>query len=389
MTSATVIVGASLAGIRTAQDLRREGYEGAITLVGEEPDGPYDRPPLSKGFLSGHVTADAVTLCDDNEIRSAGVELVLGTAATGVDVDRRIVALAGGETLGYDNLVIATGAGCVRPPWYRPLTGVHELRTLADARSLRSTLATVGSLVVVGGGFVGTEVAATARAMGVAVTMVLREAAPLAPALGDGVGEAVRDLHRGRGVTIRHSSDVEALVGGDVVEGVRLTDGTVVSAEAVLVAVGVRPSVQWLGGTPLYDRRGVEVTPTGRAGAHEWAAGDVVRSSKGHWAAAIAGAKAVAADIVGKTVAAGQLSVPDYFWSDQYTHKVQVLGHVGDGAEVTPLLGTLESMSFVGVYGTDRAVTGALLIDQPRHLGRMRQLVAVGASVETCRAKVA
>ncbi|MCK8673125.1 FAD-dependent oxidoreductase [Rhodococcus sp. HM1] len=389
MASGTVIVGASLAGIRTAQDLRREGYDGPITLVGEEPERPYDRPPLSKGFLSGAVAPQELSLCSDDEIGSAAVELVLGARAVGVDVDRRIVGLADGETIGYDNLVIATGAACIRPPWYREIAGVHELRTLADARALRSTLTAVNSLVVVGGGFVGTEVAATARSMGIDVTMVLREAAPLAPALGDAVAQAVSDLHRGRGVAVHHSSDVAALLGDQAVEGVRLADGTVVAAEAVLVAVGVRPSVQWLAGTPFYDPRGVGVTGSGRAGERVWAAGDVVRSSKGHWAAAIADAKSVAADIAGRSGRSPSIEMPDYFWSDQYSHKVQVLGRVGENATLTPIVGSLESMSFVGVYGTDSAITGALLIDQPRHLGRMRQLVSVGASVATCRAKVA
>lgn len=389
MPDGTVIVGASLAGIRTAQDLRREGYEGRITLIGDEPEAPYDRPPLSKGFLSGTIGEEAVTLASASEISLDGVELVLGTAATGLDTARGRVDLTGGDTIGYDHLVIATGATCVRPPWFRPIAGVHELRTLADARALRDTLGTVSSLVVIGGGFVGTEVAATARSLGVEVTMVLRESAPLAPALGAAVAGAVTDLHRGHGVTIRHSSEVERLLGDTAVEGVRLGDGSVIAGEAVLVAVGVRPSVDWLSSTALHHPRGVEVDPQGRAGADIWAAGDVVRHSKGHWAAAIADAKMIGSGICGKSPAPVALSVPDYFWSDQYTHKVQVLGHADASAPLTPLLGSLGEMSFVGVYGTEHEITGALLIDQPKLLGRMRQLVGRRASLEDCRAKVA
>lgn len=133
MPEGTVIVGASLAGIRTASDLRKEGYDGSITLIGDEPEKPYDRPPLSKGFLSGKDSAESISLCSDSDISDQGIDLVLGTKVQSVDADRRIVTMDSGDSLNFDNLVAATGAGCIRPPWFRQLAGVHELRTLADA----------------------------------------------------------------------------------------------------------------------------------------------------------------------------------------------------------------------------------------------------------------
>lgn len=386
MAESTVIVGASLAGIRTASDLRKEGYDGSITLIGDEPEKPYDRPPLSKGFLSGKDSAESISLCSDSDLSDQGIDLALGTKVQNVDADRRIVTVDSGDALHFDTLVAATGAGCIRPPWFRQLAGVHELRTLADAESLRKSLQDIDSLVVIGGGFVGTEVAATARTLGISVTIVLREAHPLATVLGNRAGAAVTALHERHGVDVRPFSDVEALLGEHSVAGVRLADGTTIAADAVLVAVGVRSQVEWLRGTEVYDPRGVAVSRQGRASAHMWAAGDVVHGSHGHWAAALAHAKAVARDIVGKT--AVPVALPDYFWSDQYTHKLQVLGHADPQSTLNPVHGSLDDMSFVGAYGSADKISGALLIDQPKHLGRMRQLVGQEESVARCRDKL-
>lgn len=388
MSNGAVIVGASLAGVRTALDLRKEGYEGPITLIGDELAKPYDRPPLSKGYLAGEVTSASLSLCLDEDISNNDINLITGVAAEKLNTEQQRVGLSNGDSVGYDRLVVATGASCLRPPWYRPIAGVHELRTVDDAEALRVTLQQVRSLVVVGGGFIGTEVAATARSMGLHVTMVLRESAPLVPVLGDKVAEAISALHKGHGVNIRPHSDVEAFLGEDSVTGIRLSDGTVIAAEAVLVAVGVKPQVEWLEGTDLYHPRGVKTDRYGRAGVNIWAAGDVVQGAKGHWATAISHAKAVALDITGKTPPLKPISVPDYFWSDQYTHKLQVLGSPDPATTLSSVAGKLEEMSFVGVYGQQDRVTGALLIDRAKNLGQMRQLVGLGASLETCQEKV-
>ena len=388
MSAGTVIVGASLAGIRTAYDLRQAGYADPITLIGEEPAKPYDRPPLSKGFLTGKDSTQSISLCADEEVQAHGITLVTGVAARSVDLGRRVVELEGGNAVPYENLVVATGARCIRPPWYRPLAGVHELRTLADAESLRATLARAKSIVIVGAGFIGTEVAATARAMGLEVTMVMRESAPLVTVLGAEVAGAIKALHEGHGVDVRPLSDVSALLGDRTVEGVLLGDGTTIAAEAVLVAVGVAPRTDWLQGTDLYDRKGVATDRHGRAGPHVWAAGDVVQGTKGHWSTAVAHAKTVALDIVGKTPPLAPTTVPDYFWSDQYSHKLQVLGHPDPEAAFSHVSGSLAAMDFVGVYGSEDRITGALLLDRSRSLGRMRQLVGVGASLDACREKV-
>ncbi|NKY32457.1 oxidoreductase [Nocardia speluncae] len=388
MPAGVVVAGASLAGLRTAFDLRAEGYDGPITLIGDEPALPYDRPPLSKGVLSGEDTEDSLALCTGDEISGHDIDLRIDTRVRRVDLERRTLDLAGRESVPFDDLVIATGARCRRPAWYRPMRGVHELRTLADARTLRETLSGARSLVVVGGGFIGTEVAASARSMGVEVTMLLREPLPLAGVLGLEVGHAVRDLHAAQGVDIRPVIEVTELVGRDAVEGVRLGDGTVIVTEAVLVAVGAVPQVDWLAGSELHDPRGVAVDERGCAGARVWAAGDVVRGAQGHWAKAVAQAKTVAAGIAGKAGTARPVSVPDYFWSDQYHHKFQVLGEIDTTAPFQVLHGALDSMSCVGTFGNPDRITGALLIDQPKNLGRMRRLVGRGASLAECREEV-
>ncbi|SUA73548.1 Rhodocoxin reductase [Nocardia otitidiscaviarum] len=331
-----LIVGAGLAGLRTAEELRRAGFAGALTLVGDEDRAPYDRPPLSKQFVRGQT--------DDTALRPAEfyaeqrIDLRLGTAVTGVDTAARQVRLADGSTLGYDQLVIATGLRPRRIPGLPGATGVHVLRSHADAVRLRAHLADARQAVVVGGGFIGCELAASFRAHGVPVTLVEPQPTPLAAALGTEVGALVARTHRAEGVDVRCGIGVEGLnVAGETVRGVRLSDGTAIDADLVVIGVGSIPATDWLAesGIPLAEPAvggGIVCDETGRTAVDGvWAVGDVAawphRSGRNrrveHWTNAGEQAKTLACALLGAEPPGPQ--VP-YVWSDQYDLKIQVLG---------------------------------------------------------------
>ncbi|MCP9622726.1 NAD(P)/FAD-dependent oxidoreductase [Nocardia otitidiscaviarum] len=331
-----LIVGAGLAGLRTAEELRRAGFAGALTLVGDEDRAPYDRPPLSKQFVRGQT--------DDTALRPAEfyaeqrIDLRLGTAVTGVDTAARQVRLADGSTRGYDQLVIATGLRPRRIPGLPEATGVHVLRSHADAVRLRAHLADARQAVVVGGGFIGCELAASFRAHGVPVTLVEPQPTPLAAALGTEVGALVARTHRAEGVDVRCGIGVEGLnVDGETVRGVRLSDGTAIDADLVVVGVGSIPATDWLAesGIPLAEPAaggGIVCDETGRTAVDGiWAVGDVAawphRSGRNrrveHWTNAGEQAKTLACALLGAEPPGPQ--VP-YVWSDQYDLKIQVLG---------------------------------------------------------------
>ncbi|MBF6183119.1 NAD(P)/FAD-dependent oxidoreductase [Nocardia otitidiscaviarum] len=331
-----LIVGAGLAGLRTAEELRRAGFAGALTLVGDEDRAPYDRPPLSKQFVRGQT--------DDTALRPAEfyaeqrIDLRLGTAVTGVDTAARQVRLADGSTLDYDQLVIATGLRPRRIPGLPEATGVHVLRSHADAARLRAHLADARQAVVVGGGFIGCELAASFRAHGVPVTLVEPQPTPLAAALGTEVGALVARTHRAEGVDVRCGIGVEGLnVDGETVRGVRLSDGTTIDADLVVIGVGSIPATDWLAesGIPLAEPAvggGIVCDETGRTAVDGvWAVGDVAawphRSGRNrrveHWTNAGEQAKTLACALLGAEPPGPQ--VP-YVWSDQYDLKIQVLG---------------------------------------------------------------
>ncbi|WP_067566900.1 NAD(P)/FAD-dependent oxidoreductase [Nocardia acidivorans] len=343
-----LIVGAGLAGLRTAEELRRAGYEGELTLLGDENRAPYDRPPLSKQFVRGET--------DDTALRPAEfftenrIDLRLGVAATGVDTEARQVTLSTGERLGYDRLIIATGLRPRRISSFPDAAGVHVLRTHKDADGMRQHLATASRAVVVGAGFIGCELAASFRARGVEVTLVEPQPTPLAAALGTEIGALVARMHTEEGVDVRCGVGVEALLveeGNSTaaqddsrpeVRGVRLGDGSVVEADLVVIGVGSIPVTEWLAdsGIPLAapaDGGGVLTDEVGRTSVDGvWAIGDVAawlhdtgRNRRvEHWTNAGEQAQLLAAALVG-TEPPAAVRVP-YVWSDQYDVKIQVLG---------------------------------------------------------------
>ena len=250
------VVGASLAGLRALQALRRAGFSGRLVAVGEESEPPYDRPPLSKDVLAGKWDAERTRLLRPED-ESLGVDWRLGRRAEALELAARQLRLADGERLGFDGLVIATGTFARRLPNTPALVGIHVLRTLGDCLALRAALDASPRVVVIGGGFIGLEVAATCRGRGLSVTVIESLAAPLERGLGARLGAYVGEIHRDHGVDLLLGARVARLVGAGRVEAVELADGTRVPADVVVVGIGAAPATQWLEGSGLELADGV------------------------------------------------------------------------------------------------------------------------------------
>jgi NADPH-dependent 2,4-dienoyl-CoA reductase/sulfur reductase-like enzyme len=387
-----VVVGASLAGLRAVETLRNEGYEGRVTLIGAEHHLPYDRPPLSKKVLAGEWEPDRIALRRDGDLGSLDVVAHLGREASALDVGRQVVTLLDGEEVPYDGLVIATGATVRRLPDQPELEGVHVLRTLDDSLALRAAL-TSGAphVVVVGAGFIGSEVAATARGLGCDVTILEALPVPLERALGPRMGHACAALHGDHGVDLRVGVGVAGLEGASGrVEAVRLTDGTRVAADVVVVGVGVAPATGWLEESGLTLRDGVVCDPTLAAGPPGvYAAGDICRWTNRlfaeemrveHWTnAAEQGAHAARSLLA---TATGQEAEPyapvPFFWSDQYGQRIQFLGRAGPDDEVRVVSGSVEERGFVALYGRAGRLRGVLGLSCPKLVMPYQKLLASG-----------
>lgn len=256
------MVGASLAGLSAARSLRKQGYDGRLVVIGDEPHRPYDRPPLSKEFLAGGIGEAPLALEPDDEDLQA--QWLLGARATALDSADRAVRLAGGRDVRADGIVMATGAAARKLPGMEGLAGVHTLRTLNDARALRDELALGGRLVVIGGGFTGAEVASTAYALGLDVSVVEAAPTPLAGPLGETTGGIVSALHADHGVRLLCGVGVKRLSGETRVDAVLLEDGRSIPADTVVVGVGARPCVEWLEGSGVVLDNGVTCGADGR-----------------------------------------------------------------------------------------------------------------------------
>jgi 3-phenylpropionate/trans-cinnamate dioxygenase ferredoxin reductase subunit len=389
---AVVVVGGSLAGLRAAEELRHRGFDGRLTVVGDEEHRPYDRPPLSKQVLAGSWDLDRIELTVGGEggLDGLDVDWRLGTRATGLDPAGRRVTLAGGEDVPYDGLVIATGARPRALPGTGQLAGVHTLRTLDDCLAVRADLdAGAGRVVVVGAGFIGSEVAATCRGRGCEVTVLEALPVPLGRALGDEMGSAMGDLHRDHGVAVRLGVGVAGIEGAGRVERVRLADDTVVEADLVVVGIGVTPNTGWLEGSGLALDDGVVCDATTRAAPGIVAAGDVARWPSHrfgelmrveHWDNAIAmgehAARRLLEDLAGGAASPGEPYDPvPWFWSDQYDRKIQLAGRSADADEVRVVDGSVDERRFVALYRRGDRLIGALAMNRPRLLVAFRGLV--------------
>jgi 3-phenylpropionate/trans-cinnamate dioxygenase ferredoxin reductase component len=387
---AVSIVGASLAGIRAAEILRRDGFDGTITLVGDEQRKPYDRPPLSKQVLAGTMEPEKTQLLADDALDALDLQMMLGRRATALDVATRTLTLDGDEELPFDGLLIATGASPRTIGGAEHLGGVYTLRTLEDSLALRKDFESAPRrVVVVGAGFIGAEVAATARGRGLDVTMIEALPVPLGRVLGDEIGGVCGDVHRDHGVDLRLGVGVAGLDGADRVERVRLTDGTAIDADVVVVGIGVAPNTAWLEGSGLTIDNGVVCDATTLAAPGIVAAGDVARWPNArfeesarveHWDHAIEMAQFAARRLLQSDDEATAYAPVPYFWSDQYDRKIQLAGRCRPDDQVQVVTGTTEERRFAAVYGRGGRVVAVLGMNRPRHVMQYRQLIVDGAS---------
>lgn len=385
-----VVVGASLAGLRAVEGARRSGYDGRITLIGAELHLPYDRPPLSKDFLQpSHPATPNLHRTEDHLRDELKVELLLGRAATALDVGSRLVTLEGGQQVPYTALVIATGVNARQLPDTGHLAGVHALRTLDDAASIRSSLdAGARNVVIIGAGFIGSEVAAAIRDRGLQVTILEAGAVPLARAVGEQMGAICARIHERHGTVLRCGVGLEAVEGDSRVRRVRLTNGTSLAADLVIVGIGGEPATAWLEGSGLQLDNGVVCDETLNAGVDDvYAAGDVVRWTNPafdqqmrleHWTTAAEQGAAAARNALTPSEATPFGTVP-YFWSDWYGQRLQFVG-LPAADEVQVVLGDADSETFLALYRRGDRVTGALGLDQRKLVMRLRGMIAAGAT---------
>jgi 3-phenylpropionate/trans-cinnamate dioxygenase ferredoxin reductase subunit len=341
-----VVVGAGLAGLRTAEALRDKGFDGELVLVGDEVHLPYDRPPLSKHVLRGE--REPMLLRPEDAYAELALDLQLGVAATGLDLDGRRV-LTGHGSIEFDQLVVATGA----VPRRLPGAPGHVLRTLDDAQGLAPLLAPGRTIGVVGAGLIGCEVAASARTKGAEVHVVDLLPKPLVRVLGHEVADRVQALHEEHGVVFHLGTSVAQASA----QHLELADGTVLELDALLEAMGVAPCTAWLADSGLALDDGVVCDEVGQAAESVWAVGDVARwggTRHEHWTSAVEQAVIVADAILGDR---RERTDPPYWWSDQYDVKLQGLGLVGPGDEAVVVeAGTRKRP--LAVYSRDGAVTG-------------------------------
>jgi len=395
MMRTVTVVGASLAGLHAARGLRDQGFDGRLVIVGEERHRPYDRPPLSKTFLTGEgLTAESepdgglgpLALTDADDEAELDAEWLLGVRADRLDPSAGAVGLADGRTLRTDGVVIATGAA-PRTLRATALPGVHTLRTLDDARWLRAELrAGAARVVVIGAGFIGAEVASSCASLGLDVTVVEAAPLPLVPQLGERMAQVCASLHAAHGVTLLCGTGVATLRGTDRVTGVELADGRVLPADVVVVGVGVRPVTGWLEDSGLALDDGVlcdEGCATALPGVV--AVGDVARLARPgtaatvraeHWTSAAEQGAVAARNLLAGTTLEPFGALP-YFWSDQYGARIQFAGRREPGdtvriAEGDPGTGG----GFLAVYEREGTPTAVLAVNRPKPFTRLRRELA-------------
>jgi 3-phenylpropionate/trans-cinnamate dioxygenase ferredoxin reductase component len=386
-----LIVGGGLAAQRAAETLRARGHHGPVRVVCGEPVAPYDRPPLSKELLRTGVGEPRFRPAAWYE--QQGVELLLGRRAAALDVARRRVRLEDGAELAYGDLIVATGSHPRRLPGLVGRPNVHVLRTLADARALHAALVPGVRLAIVGAGFIGQEVAATARALGAEVCLIEAASAPLLGVLGPRLGGWFADLHRSEGVRVELDvavAEARPAVAGAAVRELALADGRTIAADVVLVAVGVAPEMRWLAGSPLAGD-GIAVDAGARTAVpHVYAAGDVARPADPdtgarlrceHWEPAARLGTTAARSILGLDPAPAP---PASFWSDQYGTRIQLVGEAA-GADAVELDGRPDARDFTAVLTRRGVLCGALLVGRPRELSQWRRRLADARPARTER----
>ncbi len=387
-----VIVGASLAGAKAAEALRENGFDGHLVLIGDEPERPYERPPLSKGYLTGSQEREKIFVHPPQWYADHQVDLRLGTEATAIDRERKTVTLAGGESLGYDKLLLATGAAPRRLPVPgADLDGVLYLRSVADCERLKDALSASSRLVTVGGGWIGLEVAAAARGAGVETTVLEAGALPLLRVLGPQVAEAFADLHRGHGVDLRVSAQVTEIVGEKGrATAVRLADGTVIDADTIVVGIGAAPNAHLAAEAGLQVDNGIVVDAalcTSDPDIH--AAGDVANAFHPslnthirveHWANALHQPEVAARSMLGEHAAYDR--VP-YFFTDQYDLGMEYAGYAEPGTyDDVVIRGDLPGRRFIAFWTAQGRVLAGMNVNIWDVNDAVQRLIRSGKAVD-------
>jgi 3-phenylpropionate/trans-cinnamate dioxygenase ferredoxin reductase subunit len=384
---AFVIVGAGLAGAKAAEALRGNGFDGQVTLVGEEGHLPYERPPLSKDYLAGKAERDSVFVHDRAWYDQHQVHLRLGSPAVAIDRAARQVLLADGDRLPYDKLLLTTGSSPRKLPG---VTGVHCLRTVDDSERLKEILATGSHLAVIGGGWIGLEVAAAARQAGLQVTVLESLELPLLRVLGREMAQVFADLHKSQGVSLRLGARIDEVVSdGGKATGVRLADGTMIGADAVLAGIGAAPNTGLAAGAGLEVKDGIVTTAALQTSDPDiFAAGDVAGAFHPvlrqhvrveHWANALKQPAVAAAAMLGREASYAELP---YFYTDQYDLGMEYVGHVAAGYDRIVVRGDLEAHEFIAFWLKEGRVQAGMNVNVWDVTDAIKKLIGSGNVVD-------
>lgn len=374
-----------MGGIRAAQSLRAGEYTGSITVIDGDSHLPYDKPPLSKGFLSGSQGLDRLSLISEENLLQSDIQLRLGMPAQHLDVASSEVTLDDGQRVKYDQLIIATGVRARPSPW-QANDGVHLLRTLDDSLSLKDDLNSANSVIIVGAGFIGAEVAATAKQLGLEVTLVDPLPVPMGRVLGDEVGKRFIGLHHSKGVATHFGTGVESITGSRGSLKVELSDGTLLTSDVVVVGIGAVPNDEWLASSGLLIDNGVVCDEYCRAVGQTaiFALGDVARWYNPkheklvrveHWTNAVDQAACVAHNIL-KPNDLRPYAPTEYVWSDQYDWKIQIAGVTADAASHLSIEDPRDLKKFAAIYADESGnFCGVVTVGWPRALIECRKLL--------------
>jgi NADPH-dependent 2,4-dienoyl-CoA reductase/sulfur reductase-like enzyme len=391
-----VIVGASVAGVRSAESLRQLGFEGRITMVGDEERDPYDRPPLSKEVLRGDIDFGELVLRDAAGMAELDVELRVGTAATGLDLADHRVIVGDADAITFDHVIVATGAHARRLRSFDGVGNAFVLRTFEDAIAIRDAMDQAKAVAVVGAGFIGSEVASAACSRGLPTTVLEMAGAPLSRSLGGLIGARLSQIHADHGSTLRCGVRVVGSTDLNRPNGVLLSDGSSIDSDLVIIGVGSVPNTAWLAGSGLSVNDGVMCNAIGRAVGtlHVHAVGDVARWASErfgdnvrteHWTAAGDQAHVVASDILGRP--RSPEPVP-YVWSDQFGHRIQIVGRCNPSVDEVIVVRD-DPEGFVAITGRMGQLASAVTIDDSKRLALLRRLIARDASWEVALAATA